>query len=169
MFAGVELQRSNNVTTTSGGFLKLPEFYSLSQQDKITWWNRVNHHAVVSCHRQFGFDYNTIEPVTVISVKISDRTWLYKRIKDIHWKQNKYDIGNPMLKKIKERLSESELDALIEADYRSWVNANILESDDILPFEFLLDGSITEWAESRQLKINKECLTVICNQVAAYQ
>jgi hypothetical protein len=169
MFAGVELQRSNNVTTTSGSFLKLPEFYSLSHPDKITWWNRINHHTVISCHRQFGFDYNTIEPVTVISVKISNRDWLYKRVKAIHWKQNEADIGNPMLKKIKERLSESELDTLIEADYRSWANANILESDDILPFEFLLDDSITEWAQQRQLKINKEFLTIIRNEVATYQ
>jgi hypothetical protein len=169
MFAGVELQRSNNVTTTSGSFLKLPEFYSLSQQDKITWWNRVNHHAVVSCHRQFGFDYNTIEPVTVISVKISDRAWLYNRVKAVHWQQNNFDIGHPVLKKIKERLTDSELDKLIEADYQSWANANVLESDDILPFEFLLDGSINEWAQSRQLNINEECLTIIRNEVATYQ
>jgi hypothetical protein len=101
MFAGVELQRNNNVTTTSGSFLKLPEFYSLSPQDKLTWWKKINHYAVVSCHRQFGFDYNTIEPVTVISIKISDRTWLYNRIKAIHWQQNNFDIGNPVLKKIK--------------------------------------------------------------------
>jgi len=169
MFAGVELQRNNNVTTTSGSFLKLPEFYSLSPQDKLTWWKKINHYAVVSCHRQFGFDYNTIEPVTVISIKISDRTWLYNRIKAIHWQQNNFDIGNPVLKKIKERLTDSELDTLIDADYQSWANANILESDDILPFEFLLDDSINEWAQHRQLKINEECLTIIRNNVATYQ
>lgn len=169
MFAGVELQRNNNVTTTSGGFLKLPEFYSLAPQDKITWWNRINHHAVVSCHRQFGFDYNTIEPVTVISVSISDRAWFYKRVKAVHWKQNEFDIGNPILKKIKERLTDSELDKLIEADYQSWARANILASDDILSFESLLDGSINQWAQERQLTINEEYLSVIRNEIAVYQ
>ena len=61
------------------------------------------------------------------------------------------------------------MDTLIDADYQSWANANILESDDILPFEFLLDDSINEWAQHRQLKINEECLTIIRNNVATYQ
>jgi len=169
MFAGKNPQRSNNVTKNPGGFLKLPEFYSLSQQDKLSCWQQINHHAVVSCHRQFGFDYNTIEPVTVISVKISNRAWLYERIKAIHWTQNQFDIGNPILKKIKKQLSETELDKLIEADYQIWSKANILESDDILPFEFLLNGSVNDWAHKRQLKINTKCLSVICNEVAGYQ
>jgi hypothetical protein len=169
MFAGVGLQRKNNVTVSPDSLLKLPGFYSLSQQDKIVQWNKIKHQLVLGCHRQYGFDYNTIEPVTVISVKISDREWLYNRVKDIHWKQNKADIGNPILKKIKEQVSDSEVHKLIEADYQSWSNANILDSDDILPFESLLDGSIDEWAQHRQLKINKEYLTIICNEVATYQ
>lgn len=169
MFAGTGLQRNNNITLTSGGFLKLPEFYSLCHKDKLTWWKHINKHDVVSCHRQFGFDYNTIEPVTVISIQIADRSWLYKRVKEIHWKQNNYDIGNPILKKFKHRLSETELNTLIESDYQSWSKTNVLESDDILPFESILDGSICKWANQRQLNVNEECLDLIRNEVNFYQ
>ena len=168
MFAGVELTRNNNVTQNSIDFLKLMEFYSLSYDDKLKWWKRINH-AVVSCHRQLGFDYNTIEPVTVISIQIADRSWLYKRIKEIHWKQNNYNIGNPMLKQLKEKLSEAHLNDLIESDYQSWAKTNILDSDDILPFQSILDGSITAWAEQRQLTINEEYLDIIRNEVITYQ
>jgi len=168
MFAGIELKRNNNVTQTPVNFLKLTEFYSLSHDDKLTWWKRINH-SVVSCHRQFGFDYNTIEPVTVISVQLADRGWLYKRIKEIHWKQHNYDIGNPMLKQLKERLSEVQLNDLIESDYQSWAKTNVLDSDDILPFESLLDGSISAWANQRQLTINEEYLNIIRNEVISYQ
>ena len=169
MFTNGELQRNNNITTISGGFLKLPEFYSLSHKDKLQWWKRINGYDVVSCHRQFGFDYNTIEPVSVISIQIADRGWLYKRVKEIHWKQNNYDIGNSMLKQIKERLSESQLNDLVESEYQSWVKTNVLDSDDILPFESLLDGSIDSWAKQRQLTVNEEHLRIIRNEVAAYQ
>jgi hypothetical protein len=169
MFAGCELQRNNNVTQTSGGFLKLPEFYSLSQEDKLVQWKRINNYQVVSCHRQFGFDFNTIEPVTVISVQVNDRNWLYNRVKEIQWKQNDYDLGNLMLKKIKERLLESELNKLVESDYQSWAKTNVLTSDDILPFESILDGSINEWANKRQLTINDEYLDLIRNEVTLYQ
>lgn len=168
MFANVELQRNKNVTRTSVNFLKLTEFYSLSQKDKAEWWKRIDQN-VLSCHRQHGFDYNTIKPVTVISVEVINRSWLCNRVKEIHWKQNNYDIGNPILKKIKERLSDAELNKLIDSDYQSWAQTNILASDDILPFESILDGSFSKWAEQRQLVINEEYLNIIRKEVADYQ
>ena len=169
MFAGVGLQRNNNVTRNPVSVLKLPGFYSLSHENKMLEWNKIKHHSVLSCHRQHGFDYNTIEPVSVISVTIADRDWFYQRIKKIHWEQNLAQVENPILKQIKERLSEKDLDRLIESDYRSWSRANILESDDILPFESLLDGSITAWARERQLTLDPEYLEIIRNEVATYQ
>lgn len=169
MFAGVGIQRKNNVTVSPDSLLKQPGFYTLSQQDKIIEWNKIKHHSVLGCHRQSGFDYNTIEPVSVISVTIADRDWFYQRIKKIHWEQNLAQPENPILKRIKERLTENELDQLIESDYRSWSRANILESDDILPFESLLDGSVVAWARQRQLTIDPEYLEIIRDEVATYQ
>jgi hypothetical protein len=62
-----------------------------------------------------------------------------------------------------------QLNDLIESDYQSWAKTNILDSDDILPFESLLDGSISAWANQRQLTINEEYLNIIRNEVITYQ
>ena len=114
MFSKVSPKRLDGITQNNVGDLKLPEFYSKSTQDKIDQWKELSVHHILSCHRQFGFDFNTIEPVTVVSIKINNRQWLYNRVIKKHWKQLNYNVGNSNLKKIKNKLPRKYWPKFIE-------------------------------------------------------
>ena len=169
MFSGVNLKRVNDTTVTIANLLKLPNFYSLAQEEKNVEWQKIAQYPVVSAHRQFGFDFNTIEKVSVISVKINQRQWLYNRVKQIHYKQKNFAIGNPILQQLRLSLPETHLDKIIETDYNSWTKNNVLMSDDILDFEMLLDDSIYDWCRHRNLDINEEHLKIIRSDTKKYQ
>jgi hypothetical protein len=167
MFSDGELVRNQNITIGNTDTLKLPNFYSLTQDNKINEWKKIASYPAISCHRQCGFDFNTIEKVSVISIKVNQRQWLYNRVKHVHWSQ--HDIGNPLIKQLYSIVPEKDQDKIIEADYQSWIKKNILDSDDILDFEILLNDSIYEWCERRQLKVNLDYLKVIREELIRYQ
>lgn len=169
MFSDVELIRIENTTIDIVDYLKLPTFYSLTLEEQQRQWRLIKEHPVVSAHRQFGFDFNIIEPVKVVSIKVNQRKWLYNRVKEVHYKQRNFAIDNPILQQLRMSVAEHDLDKVVEADYKAWTRHNILESDDILDFEILLDDSIYEWCQQRNLKVNKEHLEVIRQDYTKYQ
>jgi hypothetical protein len=169
MFLGVTPKRQNGITQDIVGDLKRPEFYLKSRQDKIDHWHKLTAYTMLSCHRQFGFDFNTIEPVIVVSIKINNRQWLYNRVIKKHWEDLNYDIGNETLKKIKNQLPDKHWSALIESDYRQWERSNILDTDIILDFDWILDDRIIKWCKDQNLSVSQEALDIIRQDIKNYQ
>jgi hypothetical protein len=169
MFLGATPARDNGITKDIISDLKFSEFYLKSLEDKKHHWNKLAAHAMISCHRQFGFDFNTINPVTVISIKINDQQWLYNRVIKTHWEQLNYDLVSTNLKKIKDQLPDQHLPKLIEADYRQWERANILNTDIVLDFECVLDDRIVKWCNDQNLAVNQETLDIIRQDIKNYQ
>jgi len=157
------------ITQNVVGDLKRTEFYSKSIQDKLDCWNNLSKHTVISCHRQLGFDFNNIEPVTVISIKINDRRWLYNRVIEKHWNYLNYDLGSENLRKIKEQLPPEQWPALIESAYQQWERANILDTDIVLDFECILDDRIINWCKDQNLAVSQEVLDIIRQDIKNYQ
>ena len=169
MFLGIGPFRCNGITQDIVSDLKFPKFYSKSIQDKINQWNKLAAHTMISCHRQFGFDFNTIEPVRVISIKINDRQWLYNRVIKKHWEESNYDFVNENLKKIKDRLPVEQWPVLIESDYQQWERANILDTDIVLNFEWILDDRIVKWCTNQNLIVSQKTLDIIRQDIKHYQ
>lgn len=170
MFSGINPTRFDaGITKDIVSDLKLTEFYSKSHQEKVEQWTTLSTNPVITCHRQGGFDFNTIEPVCVISIKVNDRKWLYNRVVKKHWNHSNYNLGNKNLKKIKDQLSEQQWPALIESDYQQWERANVLDSDLILDFEWILDDRILNWCADQKLEVNQEILDIIRQDIKNYQ
>lgn len=169
MFCNFKLQRKNSVAINPIALLKLQNFYSLSLEEKKQQWPSIKQYPVVACHRQKEFDFNQIEPVKVISIKINQREWLYNRVKAVQWKYYGQDVGDPILKQLKTRLSDKDQNLIIEKDYQMWAQSNILPSDEILDFEMLLDNSIIDWCNQRQLNVDPNILEIIRQDILKYQ
>ena len=169
MFLGTTPDRDNGITKDIISDLKFSEFYLKPLEDKKHHWNKLAEHAMISCHRQFGFDFNIINPVTVVSIKINNRQWLYNRVIKTHWEQSNYDLVSTNLKKIKDQLPDEHLPKLIEADYRQWERANILNTDIVLDFEWILDDRIVKWCNDQNLAVSQDALNIIRQDIKNYQ
>jgi hypothetical protein len=155
------------MVSVSLGNLKFPEFYSLSLENKISLWKKFSFKFITCCHRQNGFDFNAIEPVQVISICVSDRTWLHNRVMKLQW--NNFEIKNPVLKQIRKQLSQSDYYKIVEAEYVMWSKKNILESDLILDFELIKTGEIANWCKQHNLGYNNDIIKLINNDLKKYQ
>jgi hypothetical protein len=107
--------------------------------------------------------------VTVISIKINDRRWLYNRVIEKHWNYLNYDLGSENLRKIKEQLPPEQWPALIESAYQQWERANILDTDIVLDFECILDDRIINWCKDQNLAVSQEVLDIIRQDIKNYQ
>jgi hypothetical protein len=167
MFTGVAPDWREKLTQSSWGDFKFPDFYSLSLEDKIACWNKFKFNPITSCHRQAGFDFNDIEPVKVLSIRVNDRTWLHNRVIKLHW--NTFDLGNPTLDQIRSQLPVKEHPKIVEVEYVKWDKQNILSSDLVLDFELINTDALEKWCKDNRLGYNQSTVDLIRHDLKDYR
>lgn len=167
MFIGITPKWQGNLTQGGWGDFKIPEFYSLSLEDKISVWNNFTFKPITCCHRQEGFDFNQIQPSRVISIQVNDRQWLYNRVMKLQWAN--YKIHNSSLEEIRKKLPDDEHYKIVEADYLKWSKQNILASDLILDFEMIQSDKLADWCTENNLGYSQDTVDLIKNDLKKYQ
>lgn len=132
--------------------LKHLAFYNLALAEKIEFFKNFSGINFISCHRQQGFDFRQLDP----DIKVISITQLIPdRVVDTHLVKRQMDLGNPLLNKLKSKLSQTEWKQLVEKDYNIWAKNNILESDTILEFSTMLDhDAMRSWCTAHNLPFN---------------
>jgi hypothetical protein len=167
MFSGIIPDWTGKRTQGAWGDFKFPEFYSLSLEDKISFWQQFPFNFITCCHRQNGFNFNAIEPVQVISIRVNDRTWLHNRVMKLQW--NNFEIKNPVLEQIRTQLSQENHYKIVEAEYIKWSKQNILESDLVLDFEIIKTDKLVDWCKQHNLGYSQDTVNLIKNDLKKYQ
>ena len=157
MFRGNQPRRLQGVVKfrserVDPNILKYVEFYNFSSDKKIQCLHDLYSLNYVSCHRQNGFDFDSIVPdTTVISIVMDREDFLVKRLLDLHITKHSWGEKFALLKG---RVSDH---ALLKKEYSNWARDNILESDIKLNFSTMMNyQQFQAWCNSNNLPFHSE-------------
>lgn len=135
MFQGLNKKRKNKLVFLNSRkriWFKLIEFYQATFDQQQSLLSVLNSNIVISCHRQYEFDFG--KDHTVISIVLDDLSWIGRRYREVHINQLGKTLYNPKLIQFQNKLSIEEL---VVYDYKQWAKHNIFDSDIKLPISTL--------------------------------
>jgi hypothetical protein len=149
--------------------LKEPDFYKLTRAAQLAHWQELQLCQVLSCHRQQGFDFNLLGPVRVVSVIVNDRKWLHCRVEKHHLGFRGLNFNQDWLRKLHNKLNNNVVHQIIEADYRKWLYANVLDTDLVINFEEMLNKEyFSKWCQLNNLQYNSTYIDDIKSDLKKY-
>ena len=165
MFRGRFVQRKNDIIEMSKyDYFKFLDFYNASNLQKKELLSNLKPTKIVSCHRQYQFDFGIEHKV--ISVVLDDLSWIGKRVCDIHISRLGKQLSNKKLLQLQSKIS---IDQIVTYEYQNWAKNNILDADIKLPFSMLQDDQfMTTFCQDHNLKYNRTCIDDILNNVKKY-
>lgn len=142
------------------GILKTPEFYRLEADQKNQWLQRLKSKtSIASAHRQYGFDFTTLDPdIVVISIVPDKPDVIARRTLSI----DTWDEEHPLLSKYYSKLSDSDKIKYTQKIISQWADTNILDSDIKVPMSNLY------YLETIGLGYNKSVIDDIYKNMKAY-
>jgi len=167
MFGGIAPDWRGKLTQSSWGDFKFPTFYSMTLEEKVECWQKFSFNPVTCCHRQQGFDFNEIEPVQVISIRVNDRSWLHRRVIKLHW--NSFELNDTKLDKIRSQMPAEEHHKVVEFEYVKWAKENILSSDLVLDFELIHSDELAGWCQDHGVSYDQSVIDLIKQDLKDYQ
>jgi hypothetical protein len=136
--------------------LKMPEFYQLNLSQQLEIFNHTKQLKVIGCHRQYGFDFLTVDStVKVVSIVMDRFDILESRIKNIHLIKHKFSFNAESINKLKDSVP---FDLLVKKDYEIWSSTNILDTDIKLNFSTMIDNNLMkQWCDQNKFTFNQAC------------
>lgn len=162
MFSGKLIARKNNLINVSNGKFKQIEFY---QQHTDTQQQQLNQliDGIYSCHRQYQFDFS---PHRVVSIKLDFTDFLAGRFKKIHVDQMQNFFANPLIAKLKNKLT---FEQLVTVDYVSWSKKNIFPTDIELPLSLIYNKpALKNFCDQHNFVFNEAQVDEIIIDITSY-
>lgn len=173
MFNGLPVTRNNGTVEPVLTELTRPHFYQLeaSQQKEICRGVEQGAIKVVPCHRQYGFDFDTVfQKPTVITVVVDDMHLLSNRFNHIHLKLRDKAILNPMLETIRQQATPEQLHRVIQKDYEIWSRANHKPTDIAFHLSWLDNPQqVKQFCQDHSLNYSNEWVADIVNDMNEYR
>jgi hypothetical protein len=140
MFANHPVQRINGLASTVCDKLIEPVFYTKSDAEKYSDCQRVfGKFPVLPCHRQLGYDFKNLCVLDLRVITLTtNHTWLASRYVDIHLTRRKKPIGNAKFELLRQK-HPALTPQFVKADYKSWINSNLLPTDIVFDLDRLGD------------------------------
>lgn len=173
MFNGLPVVRNNGTVEPVLTELTRPHFYQLeaSQQKEICRGVEQGTIKVVPCHRQYGFDFDTVfQHPKVITVVVDDMHLLSNRFNSIHLKHRDKAILNPMLEIIRQHATPERLHQVIQKDYEIWTRANHKPTDIEFRLSWMDDPQqVKQFCQDHELDYSNEWVADIVNDMNVYR
>ena len=174
MFNGLPVVRNDGVVETVLTELTRPHFYQLDSQEQQEICHGIEQGTVlvVPCHRQQGFDFDTVfqTPPLVITVVVDDVEFLSKRFNHIHLNIRDKNILNPMLEQIRQTAPAKILDRVIQKDYEIWARNNQKSTDIKFHLAWLDEpNKVKTFCQEYSLNYSDQWVTDIVNDMNFYR
>jgi hypothetical protein len=174
MFNGFPVVRNDGIVESAVTELTRPHFYQLDVQQQTEICHAIEQGTitVVPCHRQQGFDFDTVfqNAPLVITVVVDNVEFLSNRFNCIHLKLRDKAILNPMLEQIRQQTPPDQLHKVIEKDYEIWSRNNHKPTDIEFHLSWLdCPEQVKKFCAEHQLNYSDHWVTDIVNDMNFYR